>query len=327
MPAPNRQIEKITAAMFPEIYDRLLHPFSPYMRREVFKRAFVPRGWHDEDHFGYVLRVVGEPVGMLGALFSRRQIDGSEVRFCNLHNWYVQPAHRASSLLLMRPILALQDCVITDLSASGEVVAISERLGFTKIDRTIRVLPPIPWRGRGVELIDLAAEPHRAVELLSPEDQIIFRDHQDIHCQHWVVRNEAETCYLVASKIPSRWMPHTMVHYLSNPRLFAQHHAFLRGQLLRNGGGRYVAVNEPHLASAKASIPCSFRADSNQRLVRGNQVGGKLIEPAAIDSLYSELALFKLPCYPRPPKFMRGVALQLWKWQQRWKTRPSDIQA
>lgn len=310
-----RSIEKLTAAMFPDVYDRLLRPFAPYMPRATLERAFVPRGWHDEDHFGYVLLVDGQPAGLLGALFSRRQINGQEVRFCNLHNWYVQPEHRASSLLLMRPILALRDCVITDLSASGEVVAISERLGFTRLDRTIRLLPPLPWQGSSATLVDLTAEPDRAPELLTAAEQTIFRDHQNIDCQHLVVLSDQGSCYLVASRNPSRWLPHTLVHYLSNPAVFARQHAFIRAQLLRSGG-RYVAVNRPHLAGE--TIPCSFSADSNQRLVRGSAAA-----PEAIDSLYSELTLFKLPNYPRPPQLVRGLALRLWRWQQRWKTKPA----
>lgn len=115
-----RSIEKLTAAMFPDVYDRLLRPFAPYMPRATLEAGFVPRGWHDEDHFGYVLLVDGKPAGLLGALFSRRQINGQEVRFCNLHNWYVQPEHPPAVCCRCGRSLVLRDCVITDLSASGE---------------------------------------------------------------------------------------------------------------------------------------------------------------------------------------------------------------
>ncbi|QDU27674.1 hypothetical protein ETAA8_27630 [Anatilimnocola aggregata] len=306
-------IEKLTAAMFPEVFDTLLREFDPQMPEAKCRRAFEPRGWHDEDHFGYVLRDQGRPVGVLGALFSRRLINGQDVRFCNLHNWYVQPAHRAASLLLMRPILALKDHVVTDLSASGEVVAISERLGFSKLDRTIRLLPKMP-RGRATaDVIELTSQPELAEAKLTPTEFQLYRDHQGIECRHLWIESSEGSCYLVASLVASRWLPHVFVHHLTNPEVFSRHHRLIRQHLL-SAGGYYVAVNEPHLHDQR--IPCSLRADANQRLVRGN-----LCPPAAIDSLYSEMPLFKLPIHPRPPLFIRGLALKLWRWKQAWTPR------
>jgi hypothetical protein len=307
-----RTVDKLTAAMFPEVYEQLLRIFSPHMPREAFQRAFVPRGWNDEDHFGYVLRVDGQLAGLLGTLFSTRELAGRTYRFCNLHSWFVLPTHRAFSLLLMRPVLTLPDCVLTDFSASAEVMAISERLGFRTLDRTIRMMPPLPWRGRGAEVIDLQADPDLSSRLLSPAQQILFRDHQGIDCEHLLVRDDAGECYIVASRVPSRWLPHVHVHYLSDPRTFARLHATIRSYLFARLGGRYVAINTPHLAGEK--LPYSLGADANRRLIRGPE-----IESSLVDSLYSELPLFKLPIYPRPPLAIRGVALRLWQWQNRWR--------
>ncbi|WP_425618697.1 GNAT family N-acetyltransferase [Anatilimnocola sp. NA78] len=301
-----RSIEKLTAAMFPDVYSSLLHPFDPQMPEATWQRAFVLNRWHDEDHFGYVLRDEGKFVGMLGALFSRRQVDGREVRFCNLHNWYVRPEFRAQSLLLMRPILALKDHVVTDLSASSEVVAISARLGFTKLDRTIRMLPRLPWRSSASDVLHLDTEAAAAEKLTSAELQL-FRDHQGIDCQHLFVASDEGDCYIIASRIKSRWLPHVFVHHLNNPQVFARQSLQIRHHLLQSGG-RYVAVNVPHLAGQK--VPYSLLADANQRLVRGIHC-----PPSAIDSLYSEMPLFKLPIYPRPPLFVRGTALRMWRWK------------
>jgi hypothetical protein len=297
-------IEKLTAGMFPEVFT-LLHRLDPHMPEAIARRAFEPRGWHDEDHYGYVMLAEGKPVGVLGALFSQRLIEGRSVRFCNLHNWYVEPAHRARSLLLMRPILALKDHVITDLSASGEVVAISERLGFTRLDRTIRLLPQIPWKSGTADLIDLVKTPDVVASRLNAQEQQLVRDHQHIGCQVLLVESDDGHCLVIASTVPARWLPHVFVHYLSNPQVFARHHSQIRHQLLR-AGGCYVAVNTPHLAGE--TIPYSFTADANQRLVRGTHC-----PPESIDSLYSEMPLLKLPVYPRPPLFIRGTALRLWR--------------
>lgn len=288
--------------MFPEVYERLLRRFSPRVPRELFERAFVPRGWHDDDHYGYVLCSGGQPVGVLGTLFSRRQVDGRELQFCNLHNWYVEPDHRANSLLLMRQVLALRDCILTDLSPSGEVVAISTRLGFTRLDRSILLLPPLPWRGgAAAEIIDLQQHPERAAELLTPAEQQIYRDHQAIDCSHHIVLSDEGRCYLVSSRQASRWLPHALIHHVSQPQIFARHHGAIRARL---HAGYYLAVCRDHLAGA--TIPYSFRTDSNHRLVRGE------CPAAAVDTLYSEFALFKLPLHPRGPEWLRRAIRRCW---------------
>ena len=57
-------------------------------------------------------------------------IDGRVERFCNLGAWCVLPEHRFHALRLLKALLAQDGYHFTDLSPSGNVVGLNERLGF-----------------------------------------------------------------------------------------------------------------------------------------------------------------------------------------------------
>ncbi|MGE3818647.1 MAG: hypothetical protein AB7I30_04380 [Isosphaeraceae bacterium] len=310
-------LEKLTSSRVEELFETVVRPLAPRIPRQRWQRAFEPRDWRDEEHFGYVLVDGGKMIGMLGTLFSRRSIDGRDVRFCNLHNWYVTPEHRASSLLLMRPVLALREHVVTDLTATDEVVAISRRLGFATIERTALLLPPLPPSpGRNsheIELIDLTDQPDQADSALNATELRIFRDHQGIDCGHLLVRAPEGRCYLVYSQIACRWLPHCHIHHVSDATVFSRRHAAIRRRLLRDGGC-YVALSSPLLGGAK--LPLSIANGTCPWLVRSTSP-----PPTSLDSLYSEIPLSQLPLYPRPPRFLLPATRRL---VRRWKNRASE---
>jgi hypothetical protein len=282
-------VEKMTAEMFPEVYETLLRKLDPQRSRTHWQVPFVDRHWHDETHVGYLLKVRGELVGMMGTLFCERTLNGKIARFCNLHAWYVAPEHRSGSLLLMRPILALKDHTITDFSALPQVATISKRLGFLTLDNHIVVIPPLPWsRDRSVKLSELADEPALAERRLNPVDLQIYRDHQGIGCSHLLVESESEYCYLVSNRIQARWLPYQQVHYISDKHFFAKHHLPIRTHLLRMRT-RYIAVGSRLLEGV--SVPYSLLTRSHEQLYRPSQSSPPREQ---IDTLYSELPLMKL---------------------------------
>jgi hypothetical protein len=283
----------LTPAMFPELYEALLRDWNPALGEAVWQRAFDPATVGPEGHCGYVLTDGGRIVGVLGMIFSERRIGGRTAPLCNLHSWRVKPAYRARSLALLRPALALEDHTLTDLTPTDAVVAIEKRLGFRTLDRLATVLLPLPRRGRStgavVEELTGAAERHRGV--LDPAHLRIYQDHQGIDCGHTLVRSGDRSCYLVHSRVGRHWLPHCAVHYVSDPQVFAQEHAVIRRHLARRTGRHVVAVDTRLLDGVH--VPGALRVRTTEKLYRSPD-----LEPDQVDSLYSELALYKHPTLP-----------------------------
>ncbi len=303
-----RSIIKLTASHFAELHDSLLRRFDPGIPEAIYRRAFVPRGWSDEEHSGYALVADGKMVGVLGTLFSQRPMGDRVVRFCNLHCWYVLPEYRGHSLLLMRHVLALKDHVILDISPSPDAAAISLRLGFEPLDHRFHLLPPLPgppaWHeeppAEALEFMDLTASPELSRLLPGEVERRMFEDHADLDCGHTLVKEGSDFCYLVHSRVDRAWKSHVTMQHVSDPAFLARRHASIRSHLLR-AGERYVAV--PALLMGGVSIPRSFLVPDRPKLWRA-----PVPPPATLDFLYTEVPIFKLPAFPRPPEKLIRIA-------------------
>lgn len=300
-------VVRITNRDFPQIHAQFLQSLNPEMPVSVWRRMFETRGWSSEDCCGFALMLRGQYVGLLGALFSDRDLGGKRQRFCNLHSWYVNPAYRGpSSLVLLRAVLDLPDTVLTDFSASPEVGELLDRLGFVSLGNELTVMPAIPFsRMAAKQVIDIEAVPAVAERLLAPADLRIFRDHLGIECRHLLVEDAGgEYCYVVASGALGGPVAHAHVHFVSQPRIFARHHLSFRHAMMA-GGARYAVVPTRLLHGTR--VPLSFVGHGDRTLCR------PAAPPQSIDSLYSEMALLKLPVVPRVPAWMR--------WGKRWVQR------
>lgn len=286
-------LARITSAMFPDVYAALLRAWNPLIGEACWKRAFVGTRSCDEDYFGYALTDGAKIVGLSGMIFSQRAIRGNIVRFCNLHSWIVKPEYRAKSLLLIKPALDLKYHTLTDLTPSDEVFQILKRFGFADLDRTAIVLPPLPWkRSAGHSAIDqMTDSPEQYAAELDATDLQIYQDHQGIDCGHLLLHAPEGYCYVVFSRVEQRLRPHCFVHYISDTRLFAEHHAAIRSRLMRSTGTRFAVVDGRLLADVK--VPFTLRIRASKKLFRSQQV-----EPRDVDSLYSEMAYLKHSTLP-----------------------------
>ena len=83
-------------------------------------------------------------------LLRARSIDGRPERFCNLGAWCVLEEYRFHAMRLLKALLAQDGYHFTDLSPSGNVVGVNERLGFRFLDTTTALMPNLPLAvGRG----------------------------------------------------------------------------------------------------------------------------------------------------------------------------------
>lgn len=284
-------VERLTSEMFPELYAALLPELNPSIPEADWRSAFTQVQPGEEDLCGFVLVDAGKLVGVLGAIFSHRQIAGRTVRFLNTHSWYVKPDYRPQSLLLMRQAMKYKEHTHTDFTAGRQVRPLLKRLGFTPLDDRAVLLLPMTGNSESAHLDELTSPESPRAARLTEDDGRILADHQGFGCGHLLIESEGEYCYVVSSRVDRHWLSYCLVHYISNPGLFAKNHLAARRHLLRHSGARYVTVEARHLADFQLPASLNVRANPQFCIPRG-------VTPAQIDTLYSELAHFKLSILP-----------------------------
>ena len=250
------------------------------------------RGWSeairppwsvDSPNHGYLLEDDGQVVGAYLAFYSERPIDGRNERFCNLAAWCVLPEYRLHALKLLTSLLRQPGYHFTDLSPSGNVVPINERLKLKHLDTTTALMPNLPWPslpGR----YQISSEPAVIESVLTEPELKIYRDHRHARAAiHLVMIHRVEHCYVVFRRDRRRELPlFAGILYVSNPSLFARmvgvfgRHLLLRHKIpftlleLRIVGGQPAVSMQ-----LKSSRKKMFKSDS--------------LQPNQIDDLYSEL--------------------------------------
>ncbi|WP_207211751.1 hypothetical protein [Promicromonospora panici] len=147
------------------------------------------------DH-GFLLVADGLVVGVYAAFYSETGGPGRDRPVCNLAAWCVLEEHRGHSLRLVRAMLAQRDRELTDLSPSGTVVPLNERLGFRHLDTSgaLAVNLPLPSR-RGIRLVT----GHADIEAtLTGSDLAAYRDHAgSAAARHVVAVIDERPCWVV----------------------------------------------------------------------------------------------------------------------------------
>jgi hypothetical protein len=298
------EVLPIRREMFPELRDGILRELNPNLPAELWERAFS-MGDLDQPS-GYALTDGSTIVGLLGMIFSRRWIEGREERFCNLHSWYVRPEFRPHSLTLLRPLADMREVTITDLSASGTVQAISQRFGFSELDRMAIVMPRLVWSERTTEceIIDLDDATSGAGSPLNGAERAIQRDHSRLDCLQVLVRDLDGYCYIVCSRVRHGILPAilatSLVHFVSDSERFVRHHAAIRAHLTKRTGSQCVVVDSRLLAGVR--VPASLRVPAIRKLFRSTRVRAE-----QVDGLYSEQVCFKLSTLPRLRELIRSL--------------------
>lgn len=283
------RVVPITPAMFDEVYDAILAADDPDLGRADWAPLFVARAGAGgrEEPCGWALRAGGRVVGMVGAIFSRRRVGEREVPFVNLHSWIVEPDHRGHSLFLLRPVLSRRDHLVTDFTPTAAVARIAIRLGFEPLDAALRIL--FPW-GAGEES-EVVEEIERIAERLDESGRRILRDHP--RCGHLLVEDGARGCHVVWTRVDRYPLAHAHVHHVSDADVFVRRSRATAARIARRAEVRLVTVADRALGGRSPSRSVRLPVATRQ-LVRAP--GG--VDLSEIDTLYSEVALLRLPVVP-----------------------------
>jgi len=260
--------ERLNARVTADSWERLLRP-----------------PWNPPGDRGFALRRDGRIVGVYAAVRSERAVGGETVPVCNLAAFCVEEGERAQGLRLVRALLADEQSFFTDLSASGNVVALNERLGFRRLEPRTHLALNLPLTGRREVL--LTEDPHLIDAALSPGDRRIHDDHRGATAaRHLLVRHrDGRHAYLVYRRDRRRRLPlfATPLYVGGDRRVLRDAWPVVRARLLR--GGLLFTLAEPRVLGFAPSMSRPL-ARPRVKMVRGTAWSDD-----AVDYLYSELAL------------------------------------
>ena len=240
-----------------------------------------------EGGYGYLLEAAGTLVGVQLVFSSRRDLGSGPVTIRNLGALCVLTTYRNQSVRLLRAALAGRDSHLTDLSPSGAVVPLNQRLGFRQLDTATALVPALQGRtsSRGSRgRTHVITDPHRIALHLSGRDLEIYRDHEEARASHHVVlKRGKQSCYVMWRRDRRKRLPiFASVLYSNEPDvLHALFPALSRHLLLRHG---VLAV----LAELRV-VGLRPRSSIMLNSTRPKMFRSRTLPESAIDYLYSEL--------------------------------------
>ena len=262
---------------------RFLHEhLNGNVTAEAWARAVDVPWTVDRPNGGFMLLDDETVVGVNLAFYSERVIEGRRERFCNLGAWCVLPEYRFHSLRLIKALLAQDGYHFTDLSPSGNVLGLNERLGFEYLDTRASLIPILPrpsWTGRHV----ISADPEVIARTLTGDALELYRDHAATAARHLVLIRGDEWCYVVFRKdTRKRVRAFASILHVSHPEVFRSMTGPLGRYLLRHHSVVAMLADE-RVAGGRPRLAIELRSP------RRKMFRSASLAPNHIDYLYSEL--------------------------------------
>jgi hypothetical protein len=281
------QLAPIGGADLGEVGAFLHAELNPRLSAEQWARSIVPTWRVNSPNHGFLLRAEGQVVGVQLAFYSEREVGDSVVDVCNVGAWCVLEEYRNHGVRLLRAVLAQRAYHITDLSPSGNVVPLNQKLGFEALDTYTVLVPHRPLaRARGARVV---TDPAVIEPRLLGRDLTIFRDHQGAAAAHHLLLVcGGEQCYLVVRRERRKDLPvFASLLHVGNPELLRRHLGLLgRHLLLRHGV--VGTLLELRLVGERPSGSVRLARPRPKMFRRARGSAGPVPVP---DGLYSELAL------------------------------------
>jgi hypothetical protein len=272
------------------ILDDDIEAVAAFLHQEMNRR--VPaRDWSrgirtpwaiDSPNHGFMLVRAGQVVGVNLAFYSTRGGEGGQQKFCNLGAFCVTEDFRSHALRLVRALLKQRGYHFTDLSPSGNVLALNRRLGFTHLDVTTSFAVNVPWpAGRGVRLTSDVAAIQAA---LTGPDQVVFKDHRSAPAVRHILLSEGDQqCYLITRRDRRKGLPwFATVLHVGHPGLFARRSRAVFSHILLTTGEPVTLIE--HRVAQRVPAGSIRLSRTRPKMFKSATLGD-----ADIDYLYSEL--------------------------------------
>lgn len=281
MGGTNVVVTPTTRTDVPEVAAYLHRALNSRLSAQEWERSIVPPWQHPAPNHGFHLRSDGAVVGTAVAFYAERDVRGRAERVCNLAAWCVDEDHRSQGLRLVLALLGQRGYHFTDLSPSGNVVALNERLKFKHLNTSTALVPNVVLPGQGVTAV---AEHERIAVLLRGRQRQIFEDHRRAPAaRHVVLQTGSSNVYVIFRKDRRKRLPvFASVLHVSDPELLPvvwnrlSTHLLLRHGALATLLEERVAGWRPARALALPHArPKMFRSEA--------------LDASDVDYLYSEL--------------------------------------
>lgn len=280
---PDVTVAQITPADTAKICQFLHTNLNPGVPVDAWKFLLRPPWGELGPNHGFQL-VHGEvTVGAYLAIYSTR--DHGQSPICNLAAFCVQKEYRAHAFRLVRALLRQKGYVFTDLSPSGSVPSMNERLGFQHLDTSTRLVLNAPRRSRGITVTD---SPAGFEEVLAGRDAAVYRDHRLAPAaRHVLVLNEDGYGYLMYRRDRRKGLPvfASPLYAGGDPRVLAACWPALSTHLASRG--HLMTLAERRVLGFTPSGPGRNLAAPRAKMFRG------AVDCESIDYLYSELTLLE----------------------------------
>lgn len=289
------ELVKITPDVFPELYEAFLHGDDPLSTRKDWQNIFCYQWEREEDHTGYALFDKGKAVGMIAMAFSRREIDGRQHKFCNLHTWWVHEDYRGHSLSMLRPLFGLKDYTITHFTPCDTIRGLTRRMGFLALSPQLKILLPLPFAKKAAGHCDarIFFDSEIDTSLLPEREAKIFFDHQPYRVGNMMISKGGRNCYILYTLVERYKFRYCHIHYIGDKELFIEKQSYIRSEISTRNNTYYTAIDAR--LSVGMPLPYSFDFWSPGCAMYRPFDG---IKPHQIDNLYSDIVMLRLTPLP-----------------------------
>jgi len=213
---------------FKRVYPLLLEFKNSHLSMENWRQLFIDHTGLQNDQFGWVLVDGDNVVGFVSTILSERTIRGETVRLCNTSSWIVKPEYRAHSLALHAKVIADKSITVTNLSPTAQVLKLLEKLGFTLMDKSERIILPIVTARTFTDDCKVLTEPSSIQSALKGENLRFFRDHQLPFNHHVLLHTPVGDFYVMINRTLKTiggnfQFPFARVHHIGAPDIFVRH--------------------------------------------------------------------------------------------------------
>jgi hypothetical protein len=281
------EVRAVDADAFQQIYPLLLEFKNAKMSEHDWRKMLFAYSWEGRPERGFALYADGELVGFLGTIFSKRRIAGREQLVCNTSSWFVREAYRTASMLLLKPVLALRDCTIVNLTPTPRSYDIFKALGFKPLESERLLLPALA--SSGLPCGSFISAPNEIEISLDADESKICRELSEVDgVYHVLLRRANRQCYLVATRLRVKNVPLAELHYIGDREFFWQNRALANWALFRTMRVAGIAVDSRFAGDRRFTFAIHRSA---KRLYRQQFPD---TPPDAVDNLYSELMTVKI---------------------------------
>jgi hypothetical protein len=213
-------VKKVFWEDFDLIYPLLEQLNNSHIKKDQWKKLFINHWNNKEGYFGYFLIEKNKAVGFLGLMFSTFIANSTEYNFCNFTSWVVDKRHRNESIKLLLPVLKMKNFTLTSHTMSSDTYFIFKKLGFSELEDTLVVIPPLPALQSSSGECRVTINNQTTPKFLSEKDLKIYNDHSALDVNIILAQTEQGYSMMIVSRPIKKNLPFAHLHYVSNLDIF-----------------------------------------------------------------------------------------------------------